>query len=71
MVPAVVTWHCLAEGIMLNWGIASVVIFCVSVSLLNKLLPHNVIFCQQGLHWFSHWVIDIYLCRALTGVQQK
>lgn len=34
---------------MLSWGIASVVIFCVSVSLLNKLLPHNVPPCQRVL----------------------
>lgn len=26
---------------------ASVVLFCVSVSLLNKLLPHNVSLCQR------------------------
>lgn len=58
MFPVVVRWHCLAEGIMLSRGIASVVIFCVSVSLLNKLLPHNVSFCQQSLYCLGHWVLE-------------
>ncbi len=63
MVPLVVRRHCLAEGLMLSWGIASVVIFCVSVSLLNKLLPHNVSVCQQSLYCVRHWVLgsSIYL----------
>ncbi len=42
---------------MLNWVIASVVLFCVSVSLLNKLLPHNVSVGQQSLYCLSHWVL--------------
>lgn len=58
MVPVVL--RCLAESIMLSWEIASVVIFCVSVLLLNK-LPQNVSFCWQCLYC---WGL-LYLFRLL------
>lgn len=63
-VPFVVKLHCLAEGVLLNWGNASVVIFCVSVSLLNKLLPHNVTLCQT-LYCFIHRILDLYFYAGL------
>lgn len=64
---------------MLKWGIASVVIFRVSVSLLNKLLPHNVSLCQQSFSCLSYKVLGngwyiyiyIYLCTPLSEVQQN
>lgn len=42
MVPVLVRRRCLAECVMLSWGNASAVVFCVSVLLLNKILPGNV-----------------------------
>lgn len=54
---------------MLNRGIASVVIFCVSVSLLNKLLPHNVTICFESLLvrplGFADGIVNP--CRHLTA----
>lgn len=58
MVPVVL--RCLAESIMLSWEIASVVIFCVSVLLLNK-LPQNVSLCRQHLYCLGL----LYLFRLL------
>lgn len=61
-VPFVVKLHCLAEGVLLNWGNASVVIFCVSVSLLNKLLPHNVTLPDSLLFHLQDFGL-VFLCR--------
>lgn len=57
MVPVLVRWHSLAERIMFNGENALVVIFCVSVLILNK--NPNILLCSYCLITFTKALIQL------------